>query len=217
MATVIRVKRKRHGDPAEALLLTCKRAKNDETFLNNSGMADIIQIEEKLFHFAATVNTGLPLDENVKDKVKSAMVLRNKMKAIYKTDSCRKRVACTELPTNHFSGHQAKYRLVDTKSTHPAKPTVIGESNAADNSDSSTIDHGDEKPLALLDMEENALKSSEQPSQSNDTLNNSIKMLKDLKVSKTTNEDDFVYDLYYCQKTPQDWNVKDILYVQPCK
>ena len=234
MATVIRVKRKRHAEPAEALLLACKKTKHDENFKGNSGMADIIQIKEKVFHYATTMGANASMDETIKEKVKNAILLRNKLKTIYKPQSSEhvqktlkkkhvmygRKYNVIGLPDsvgngagrssqNHNSGNDNNMQL-------PVPTDQDPPSNSHEKSDV-VLDAKDElNNLApLLDVEEEAVNSS--PLKSEDILCNSVKMFREKLHVSEPKQDDFVYDLYVCKKTPEKWNIQDILYVQPCK
>nr|CAB3266335.1 probable RNA polymerase II nuclear localization protein SLC7A6OS [Phallusia mammillata] len=232
MATVIRVKRKRHAEPVEALLLASKRIKQDEHFRGNSGMADIIQIEENVFRFATTVGLNAKMDEAVKNKVKDAIVLHSKLNSIYKTQplTSHKR-SVVGVPADH--SHQdecARYKLLRVSSRNPefvsAHPKIKTSENKTTESPSQPCEaiHTDTRKLStyftpILDVEEQETKKCNSSIKPEDILCNSVQMLREkLCLSEPKREDDeFVYDLYYCQGTQPTWSVKDILYVQPCR
>lgn len=233
MATVIRVKRKRHAEPAEALLLASKKMKQDENFRGNSGMADIIQIEENVFRFATTVGLNAKMDDSVKNKVKDAIVLHSKLNSIYKmkplTTQNRSVVGIPNDCTQMDEG--ARYKLLQVSSQNPnfvksqpsnyppkQKPTIEPSAPVCN-----SIPIKERKVSTyftpILNVEEREMKKCESSMKPDDILCTSVKMLREkLCFSEPKpDEDEFVYDLYYCQGTQPTWSVKDILYVQPCR
>nr|XP_002127545.1 probable RNA polymerase II nuclear localization protein SLC7A6OS [Ciona intestinalis] len=240
MATVIRVKRKRNAEPAEALLLACKRTKLNENFRGKSGMADIIQIEENVFHFAATVGASSSIDDGVTEKIQSAISTRNKLVSMYKpavaaSHPCKVLAGKLATQVKEEPPAKHKYKFI---SFCKGKEKSEGEKKRRRDSDpvssslcsklfrhraNSSSDEEPKKPkskklTALLDVEENLVKNDTPPCDS-DILCNTVAMLREkLTINpKKQAEDDFVYDLYYCQNTAKNWNVQDLLYVQPCR
>uniref|UniRef100_H2YVS2 Probable RNA polymerase II nuclear localization protein SLC7A6OS n=1 Tax=Ciona savignyi TaxID=51511 RepID=H2YVS2_CIOSA len=243
MATVIRVKRKRNAEPAEALLLACKRTKLNENFRGKSGMADIIQIEENVFHFAATVCTSTPMGEGITKKVQTAITTRKKLVQLYRPNlaTTQKRVVVSKRPLDETKAEppaKSKYNFVNLCKNKDRSPT---EKKKRKNSESETSNlcsklfrHrvnscSDEekkktkKLSAILDIEENTARPEVNikvpPTKDEDVLSNTVAMLKEKLTidAEKQAEEDYVYDLYYCQSTSADWKVKDILYVQPCR
>jgi len=216
MATVVRVKRKRHADPPVALLLASKKIKNDEHFKGKSGMADVIKIEENVFRFATTVASS-GMDESVKDKVKSVMKEHKKTNSIYHLQpiaGIKRTFDARKLKPEH-----ERYKLVRKedelarKSTENSakvgRPVVCRARSCCDDKTVSCFS-------SVLDVVE---KEAVSPSKPDDIICNSVKMFREklcLPEPYAAN-DEYVYDLYYCEQTQRDWNVKDILYVQPCR
>ena len=219
MPSIIRIKRKLKDDPAQALLISCKRKKL-ESKSNAAQSAPPSQIDENLFHFATTVKMMDSLDKEDRAKVKEAIATR--MKYTDRTFAIRRHQKknsnddiCFASLKNELKSVTGQKRTMgketDTNSQpqisdsvmRPAKQRFIAmESSSAKVSNSEIA----EPHSSIVSKNEESVE---------DILCNSVKMIREkLKVSEP--KDEYVVDVYYCSKE-LDWKHHDILNIQRCK
>ncbi|XP_001374373.1 probable RNA polymerase II nuclear localization protein SLC7A6OS [Monodelphis domestica] len=240
--TVLRVRRKRGADPAEALVLACKRHRSEE----GATAAESGSVEENIFKLAATVCSQ---DEPVQKYVREAINRDKATRALNPSLESHQRIRQDLLTMKQVTRQDDRYRLV---SKHRA-PCAEGEAPllAIDSAHRTEEDHldSDIKPKSqrrdgatvtnspsaeefqLFDIVHEAAAEKETPSvpatcsEKSDPdviLCNSVKMIRErLAISKDgkgtehrEREDDYVYDIYYLETSTPGW-IESILSVQP--
>nr|XP_039262909.1 probable RNA polymerase II nuclear localization protein SLC7A6OS [Styela clava] len=227
MTSVIRVKRKRDCEPSEALLLARKKLKNDfDKEPTKSDIADVIKIEEKVFHFAGTVEPDIAHSQHVVvERVKEAIFHRNQQKEILRAGSRKRKLPkfapFPELPKiKHLkdatiAACQSVLRekclnfSSDNKLAVNSKKSQKQIDSRAESCEKCTIYHNDDHIPRINNVNGGNVDS---------IMCNNVKMFREkLNVSAKSKPEstEFVYDLYYCRDTTSNWNMSDILYVQP--
>lgn len=189
MASVIRVKRKLTEDPAQALLLTCKRRKCND--FKKENISSSSAIDENVFHFATTLKSENSLDKANKAKVQEAILTKKRIVKSLEKSNCHKR--CISQADDSQDIISAKHRLLQNKE-------IVQDSSSAI------------PPKNKSSLQDKLDDSTE------DILCNSVKMIREkLTISCPTKpKEEFVYDYYFCSKS-LDWNNHDILDLRPCK
>ena len=226
MATVLRVKRKRHEIPPKVLLVVSKSksARGDHKKVLSS------TVEKNLFFFALTVATNSPMNEEVKDRVREVISYHQRNKSsssVSELEKCSthskkgisslkdklKSMSLSRTQTTTKKLHSHSQSLNRRRSTFPTKTPCIHAQS------SSTFQHHKAESADLKQREMKRLKLGEQTGKKGEDVSSSLHPLTqstEYSVSRTNfrSVDEFVYDLYYSQRTDR-WNVKDILYVKP--
>ncbi|XP_044516498.1 probable RNA polymerase II nuclear localization protein SLC7A6OS [Gracilinanus agilis] len=240
---VLRVRRKRGADPAEALVLACKRQRSEEG-ATATGSAPV---EENVFKLAATVCSQ---DEPVQKYVREAINRDKATRALNPSLESHQRIRQDLLAMKQVTRQDDRYRLV---SKHRA-PCAEGEApllavDSTHRTEGDQLDSDDTKPKSqredsaivnnsssaeefqLFDIVHEAAAEKETPSipttcsEKSDPdviLCNSVKMIREqLAISKDgkgkehrEREDDYVYDIYYLETSTPGW-IESILSVQP--
>ncbi|NXB69360.1 S7A6O protein, partial [Donacobius atricapilla] len=228
-AAVLRVRRKRGGpEPAEALLLACKRRRAEP-------------VESNLFRLVATVSSK---DEPVQKYVQDALSREQAARRLRPAPGGAQRVLQELRSAGRARRKESRYRVLcghrpgctDTaalppppghRSEPPAQQGAAPESGAAD---SSSGCWGKFQLFDIVQEEETAGDSSgttANPQQKTDPdaiLCNAVEMIRerlnvseDGKKEQRDKEDEYVYDIYYYKETSApDW-IENILSVQPYK
>ncbi|XP_018421874.1 PREDICTED: probable RNA polymerase II nuclear localization protein SLC7A6OS [Nanorana parkeri] len=231
-AAVLRVKRKRGADPAEALLISCKRSRTEEEAEEDPG-----RVSRQLFRLAATVTSQ---DEPIQKYVHEALSRDRAAQAFNPTLGSLHRVQKDLRAVKETERQESRYRLISNlrpkcddesgaRNGQPASPVtdqtpVPGkvEAAACGDPDSPINAVGSFQVFDMVheetEKEEVDLKKSDP-----ETITcNSVEMIREhLTVSDEglgsehrENPDEFVYDIYYAESAPQIW-IQDILSVQP--
>ncbi|XP_068267701.1 probable RNA polymerase II nuclear localization protein SLC7A6OS isoform X1 [Nyctibius grandis] len=233
---VVRVQRKRGGtEPAEALLLACKRLRTEG--------GDAPPVERSLFKLVATVaSKNEPVQKYVQE-----VITRDKA-----VQSLRPSLGSTQRITQELrSSRQAKrkenrYRVVASHRPHCTEtvaPAINGEAPTdGDRSDSEATEDASQKENGAVDkssdccgqfqlfdivQEEEIVGDSgvtaanAQQTDPDVILCNAVEMIRErLKVSEDgkkehpEKEDEYVYDIYYMETSAPGW-IQNILSVQP--
>lgn len=232
MTSVIRVKRKRHTEPAEALLLARKKQKPDPCDVpTTSDIADVIKIEQKVFRFAGTVEPDVALSQDmVAEKVQEAIMHRKISKSDTKTTSRKRKL--TKLVSEQYNQMNPKIKHLKDCTVAMCQ-SVLKEKCFNFSPD---VKHHKSATQSKGELKKNELKSHCNCStncahQKNDHKNgacsdeimcNNIKMFREnLYVTKTDQklntpkQSEYVYDLYYRKTASSGWDMSDLLYVQP--
>ena len=225
MATVIRVKRRKIDKPAEALLVVSKAKVSDA---NHSGRGDIAEdVDKKIFHYATTVPSKSPINHDIKERVRNAILLRhkqNKQLGMRQEKSkhflqdknsllfLKKKIR--NMTTSHYNFSNNKEPMIkeplSRSSSSPAK-THLYSSNKLPEPPRQGLHHLYKQRLHSLAEDQ---EKPEMPSHSGQYMGQVGRGVDQKTYYQKPSNDDYVYDLYYCQKTG-DWNVKDVLYVKP--
>ena len=237
MATVIRVKRKKSDRPAEALIVVSRGKKTGDKHGAKRELETITDTEEKVFRFATTVKTNSPMNDEVKEKVRNAILLQQKRQTAE-----RPRHFSNEKKSLVFLKHKLKNMAVHHQLLSDKHPVVNPSTKPAFHR-SSSPPHAIYPPIVpnrLVDQNQHHRSSKDAPrklyyphsitseKQASDKIGRKMpthskkypnqdfkrNLIKSVATGSTDSE--YVYDLFYCSKT-NDWNVKDVLYVKPCK
>ncbi|NXB57419.1 S7A6O protein, partial [Struthidea cinerea] len=230
-AAVLRVRRKRGGpEPAEALLLACKRRRAEP-------------VETNLFKLVATVSSkNEPVQKYVKDAITRDRVAQSLRPSLGSTQ----RILQELRSARQVRRKENRYRVISSHRpdcTETAAPATHGEA-ALDGDRSDSAAQEDASPeesgavhkssdccgkFQLFDIvqEEETGDSSvmaANPQQKTDPdaiLCNAVEMIRErLNVSEDgkkehdAKEDEYVYDIYYKETSAPDW-IENILSVQP--
>ncbi|KAM6408944.1 putative RNA polymerase II nuclear localization protein SLC7A6OS isoform 1-T1 [Rhynochetos jubatus] len=236
-AAVLRVKRKRGGtEPAEALLLACKRLRTE------CGGAQ--PVERSLFKLVATVSSkNEPVQKYVQE-----VITRDKAAQILRPSSGSTQRIIQELRSStQVKRKENRYRVIAShrpNCTETAAPAINGEASIdGDRADSEAMADASQKESGAVDrsldccrkfqlfdivQEEEVLGDSSvtaaNPQQKPDPdviLCNAVEMIRErLNVSEDgkkehrEKEDEYVYDIY-CMETLASCWIQNILSVQP--
>ncbi|XP_068941780.1 probable RNA polymerase II nuclear localization protein SLC7A6OS [Petaurus breviceps papuanus] len=238
---VLRVRRKRGADPAEALVLACKRLRSGASE-EGAVAAGPGPVEENVFKLAATVSSQ---NEPVQKYVREAITREKATRALTPSLESHQRIRQDLLAAKLVTRQDERYRLV---SRHRA-PCAEGKAalpavDAASRAERDKLDLDRTKQMAqregtsssaeefqLFDIihEDAAEKETlsipatcPEKSDPDVILCNSVKMIRErLAISKDgkgtehrEKEDDYVYDIYYMETSTPGW-IESILSVQP--
>ncbi|KAM9301997.1 putative RNA polymerase II nuclear localization protein SLC7A6OS [Gastrophryne carolinensis] len=230
-AAVLRVKRKRGADPAEALLISCKRLRSEQEKEAAAGGAP----EQQLFRLAATVTSQ---DEPIQKYVHEAMSrdraalalnpslgslqrIQKDLKACKETErqESRYRVISSLRPNcdEHDEGadkSQPTSPATDPQPVPPAPGTPVDEEKGAQIANGSSFQ--------VFDMVHEEQEASFKNCKPETIMCNSVAMIRERLVLSDSglgsehreNQDEFVYDIYYAESSPHNW-IQDILSVKP--
>ncbi|XP_030368069.1 probable RNA polymerase II nuclear localization protein SLC7A6OS isoform X2 [Strigops habroptila] len=235
-AAVLRVKRKRGGtEPAEALLLACKRLRTED-----GGSAQAV--ERNLFKLVATVSSkNEPVHKYVQEVItrdKAALSLRPSLGS---TQRIIKELRSSKQETRK----ENRYRVITSNRPNCSQnvaPIVTGEASIdGDRSASEAREDASQKESSALDesldccgqfqlfdivQEEEVVGDSSITAANSQTdpdviLCNAVEMIRErLNVSEDSKkehcekEDEYVYDIYYMESSAPGW-IQNILSVQP--
>ncbi|XP_073461563.1 probable RNA polymerase II nuclear localization protein SLC7A6OS [Aquarana catesbeiana] len=229
---VLRVKRKRGADPAEALLISCKRlrAENDEK------EGDTDQVTREIFRLVATVSSQ---DEPIQKYVHEAMSRDRAALALNPSSGSFHRIQKDVRAKKETERQDSRYRLISNLrpkcddqdsapgNRQPASPVIEQkpvlekvEASACENPDSPINAGGSFQVFDMVHEEAEKEKGNLKENDPETITCNSVKMIReqltlsDAGSEHRENPDEFVYDLYYAEAAPQNW-IQNILSVQP--
>nr|DBA17011.1 TPA: hypothetical protein GDO54_002528 [Pyxicephalus adspersus] len=235
-AAVLRVKRKRGADPADALVISCKRLRAEEEEENREPG----QVDNQLFKLAGTVTSQ---NEPIQKYVHEAMSRDRAARAINPSDSSLQRIQNDLRSLKWTQRQESRYRLISNLRPQcdgqdsgegkgqPASPVTDGkpapgtvEASESEIPDSPINASGGFQVFDIVQEEAEQEKAEEEGASSKESPEtitcNSVKMIREqLTVSDegcdhVENPDEFVYDIYYAESSPHTW-IQDILSVRP--
>ena len=226
MTTVLRVKRRKPKQPAEALLVMCKIKKVHSKYYSQATITTLEKTDQKIFYYATTVKSRTPINENLKAKVRNAILQRQGNKT---TAS----VASEELDKQPVTS--LKNKLKSMALTHHHSLEKFQKSFSSNTKEQSRSSSPVQPSLNLLAPRTADLRQQAWRNKYSKTTHGTLKKLtKKFRQDVPTHSkayytpskyqtnlrpssisDEVEYDLYYCHNT-NDWNVTDILYVKPC-
>ncbi|XP_027702627.1 probable RNA polymerase II nuclear localization protein SLC7A6OS [Vombatus ursinus] len=239
-SAVLRVRRKRGADPAEALVLTCKRLRSGASE-EGAGAAGPGPVEENVFKLAATVCSQ---DEPVQKYVREAITKEKATRALTPSLESHQRIRQDLLAAKLVTRQDDRYRLVskyrapcaEGEAALPAgKAASRAERNELGSDGTKQMSHrggssSSAEEFQLFDIvhedaaEKEAVSVPATCSEKSDPdviLCNSVKMIrerlaisKDGKGTEHREEDNYVYDIYYMETSTPGW-IESILSVQP--
>ncbi|NWQ77145.1 S7A6O protein, partial [Columbina picui] len=231
---VLRVRRKRSGpDPAEALVLDCKRLRTDSAAR---------AVERSLFKLVATVSSK---NEPVQKYVQEVITRDKAAQSLRPSLGSTQRIIQGLRSTKQVERKENRYRVVAShrpNCTESAAPVVNGEASIdgdtsdpeedASQKESGAADKGSDccGKFQLFDIEQeeevagDASVTAANPQQKTDPdviLCNAVEMIRErLNVSEDgkkehpEKENEYVYDIYYMETSTPGW-IQNILSVQP--
>ncbi|NXY89809.1 S7A6O protein, partial [Alcedo cyanopectus] len=239
---VLRVKRKRGGtEPAEALLLACKRLRTEESGGGGGGGGE--PVERNLFKLVATVSSkNEPVQKYVQEVIPRDKAGRSLRPPIGSTQRIIQELRCSTAAQRK----ERRYRVVASHRPCSAltAPGTDGEaSTGGDRSDSEATDDASQEEsgaiekrsdccgkFQLFDIEQeeemmgDSMGTAANPQQKTDPdviLCNAVEMIRErLNVSEDgrkehrEKDDEYVYDIYYMETSAPGW-IQNILSVQP--
>ncbi|KAJ8417872.1 hypothetical protein AAFF_G00227150 [Aldrovandia affinis] len=231
--TILRVKRKRSTDPADALLLACKRIRPEPTV---QPAGDPVpepsdgEIENSVFKLVATVASQ---DVPVQAHVREALARPRVAHALRPSSGSSKRIVGDLRSTKWTTRREERYRILSShRAGLPADRVALagrvdgeqrGQPREDGQTDAATLWNLCDMQVFDIVQEEEEEKCPTQPETSDPEtiLCNSVKLIRErLNVSDGVGaehrekEDDYVYDLYYQETVTPGW-IQDILSVRP--
>ncbi|KAM6057843.1 putative RNA polymerase II nuclear localization protein SLC7A6OS isoform 2-T2 [Chlamydotis macqueenii] len=235
-AAVLRVKRKRGGtEPAEALLLACKRLRTE------GGGAQ--PVERSLFKLVATVSSK---NEPVQKYVQEVITRDKAVQSLRPSLGSTQRIIQELRSSKQVKRKENRYRVIAShrpNCTETAAPVINGEASIdGDRSGSEATEDASQKESGAVDkssdccakfqlfdieQEEEVMGDSRvtaanpQKTDPDVILCNAVEMIRErLNVSEDgkkehhEKEDEYVYDIYYMETSAPGW-IQNILSVQP--
>ncbi|XP_075571531.1 putative RNA polymerase II nuclear localization protein SLC7A6OS isoform X2 [Pelecanus crispus] len=236
-AAVLRVKRKRGGtEPAEALLLACKRLRTD---CGGDGQP----VERSLFKLVATVSSK---NEPVQKYVQEVITRDKAAQSLRPSLGSTQRIIQELRSSKQVKRKENRYRVIAShrpNCTETVAPLTNGEASIdGDRSDSEAVEGASQKESGAVDksldccgkfqlfdieQEEEVVGDSSvtaanpQKTDPDVILCNAVEMIRErLNVSEDgkkehrEKEDEYVYDIYYMETSAPGW-IQNILSVQP--
>uniref|UniRef100_A0A146YEX1 Probable RNA polymerase II nuclear localization protein SLC7A6OS n=1 Tax=Fundulus heteroclitus TaxID=8078 RepID=A0A146YEX1_FUNHE len=227
--TILRVKRKRGTDPADALLLACKRIRPESSQSSGETVPepDEPEVENSVFKLVATVATQ---DAPVQTQVRQALARPRAAHALRPSAASSQRIIGDLRSTKWSTRREERYRILSSNRAGLSRSAEqeTPQTEAAEAVDDSRTDKswglGEIQVVDLIhEDEEDPDKPLRKalPSDPEVILCNNTKMLRErldisgekLGVAHRQHEDDYVYDLYYQETVTPGW-IQDILSVR---
>ncbi|XP_061748334.1 probable RNA polymerase II nuclear localization protein SLC7A6OS [Nerophis ophidion] len=223
-ATILRVKRKRGTDPADSLLLACKRIRPAET---SQGTGEVVpepgedEVEKSVFKLVATVATQ---DAPVQTQVRQALARPRVAHALRPSANSSQRIFGDLRSAKCGVRRDERYRILSSHRaglSPLAPPRNQRAGDGVEDGGGKKLDKGLGE-IQVVDLvhedlpeQDKALGKSSDPDV---ILCNNTKMLRErLSISTAEQdqdqEDDYVYDLYYQDMVAPGW-IQDILSVR---
>ncbi|KAJ7985813.1 hypothetical protein DPEC_G00344360 [Dallia pectoralis] len=231
-ATILRVKRKRGTDPADALLLACKRIRPENTSQSAGETVpepDEAEVENSVFKLVATVASQ---DAPVQTQVREALARPRMAHALRPSSGSSQRIVGDLRSAKWSARREERYRILSSHRT--GLPAERPDLELPDSTDRGG--QGDEEPgkeawnlgeVQVFDIIQEDGDQDQAPSKTltpdpETILCNSMKMIREklsvsgegLGIEHREQEDDYVYDLYYQETVTAGW-IQDILSVRP--
>ncbi|XP_051508405.1 probable RNA polymerase II nuclear localization protein SLC7A6OS [Myxocyprinus asiaticus] len=227
--TILRVKRKRGTDPADALLLACKRIRPEAAAAQPSDESEPEpqepKIENSVFKLVATVaSQDAPVQTHVREALARPRLAHH---ALRPSQGSAQRIIGDLRSVKWSTRREERYRILSShRAGLPTEPAPAREGEQTN--DSQTESH-DSLPLGEVQVfdilhEDDDVKAPGKTvvSDPETILCNSMKMIREklsvsgdvLGTEHREKEDDYVYDLYYQETVTPGW-IQDILSVRP--
>ncbi|CAJ1048470.1 probable RNA polymerase II nuclear localization protein SLC7A6OS [Xyrichtys novacula] len=229
--TILRVKRKRGTDPADALLLACKRIRPESSQSSAETVPEPneAEVENSVFKLVATVATQ---DAPVQTQVRQALARPRTAHALRPSAGSSQRIVGDLRSTKWSTRREERYRILSSHRTGLSSP--VEQQPLQSDTPESMIEVGKEHQKCLglgeiqvvdlihEDVEEQDKSLGKTVSSDPEViLCNNTKMLRErLSVSgerlgeeHREQDADYVYDLYYQETVTPGW-IQDILSVR---
>ncbi|XP_033485976.1 putative RNA polymerase II nuclear localization protein SLC7A6OS [Epinephelus lanceolatus] len=229
--TILRVKRKRGTDPADALLLACKRIRPETAQSSGETVPEPneAEVENSVFKLVATVATQ---DAPVQTQVRQALARPRMAHALRPSAASSQRIIGDLRSTKWSTRREERYRILSSHRTGLSSPAEQQTLQTENSEGVEETGKEQDKCLGLgaiqvVDLlHEDAEDQDKSPGKtlSSDPeviLCNSTKMLRErlsitgerLGEEHREQDDDYVYDLYYQETVTPGW-IQDILSVR---
>ncbi|XP_040892347.1 probable RNA polymerase II nuclear localization protein SLC7A6OS [Toxotes jaculatrix] len=228
--TILRVKRKRGTDPADALLLACKRIRPETNQSSGETVPEPneAEVENSVFKLVATVATQ---DAPVQTQVRQALARPRMAHALRPSAASSQRIIGDLRSTKWSTRREERYRILSSHRTGLSDPAEqqTPQIDAAENVGESGKEQdkswglGEIQVVDLIheDVEEQDKLSGKTLTDPEVILCNNTKMLREsLSISgerlgeeHREQDYDYVYDLYYQETVTPGW-IQDILSVR---
>uniref|UniRef100_H3A346 Probable RNA polymerase II nuclear localization protein SLC7A6OS n=1 Tax=Latimeria chalumnae TaxID=7897 RepID=H3A346_LATCH len=230
-ATVLRVKRKRVADPAEALLLACKRSRAEPGGAAEGSGSPRGELDNSVFKLAATVSSqNDPVQKHVREAISREKAARLRRPS----SASAQRIQTMLWQAQQASRQENRYRVVashranslleelgDAATGKQAEIEAVG-TEAKDNGAVGDVVGQEFQVFDIIQEGETKLSSETSLEDPDAILCNSVAMIREkLSVSDSgrgaahrEKEDDYVYDIYYMETGMSGW-IQDILSVVP--
>ncbi|XP_020487209.1 probable RNA polymerase II nuclear localization protein SLC7A6OS [Labrus bergylta] len=229
--TILRVKRKRGIDPADALLLACKRIRPEPSQTSGETVPEPneAEIENSVFKLVATVATQ---DAPVQTQVRQALARPRMAHPLRPSAASKQRIVGDLRSTKWSTRREERYRILSNLRTGVSSPAEHPnpQTDAPEGAEETVKEHktclGEIQVVDLVheDAEEEQEDKPSGKMLSSDPeviLCNNMKMLREhLSISgerlgedQQEQEVDYVYDLYYQETVTPGW-IQDILSVR---
>ncbi|XP_071752324.2 putative RNA polymerase II nuclear localization protein SLC7A6OS [Centroberyx gerrardi] len=230
--TILRVKRKRGTDPADALLLACKRIRPETSQSTGETVPEPneAEVENSVFKLVATVATQ---DAPVQTQVREALARPRVAHALRPSAASSHRIVGDLRSAKWSTRREERYRILSshraglsspTEQQNPQTDTADGVEEAAGKEQEKRWSLGEVQVVDLLHEDVGNQDKTPAKTLSSDPeviLCNNMKMLRErlsvtgegLGEEHREQEDDYVYDLYYQETVTPGW-IQDILSVR---
>ncbi|XP_034041390.1 probable RNA polymerase II nuclear localization protein SLC7A6OS [Thalassophryne amazonica] len=229
--TILRVKRKRGVDPADALLLACKRIRPETSQNSTESVPESseAEVESSVFKLVTTVATQ---DAPVQTEVRQALARPRVAHALRPSVASSQRIIGDLRHTKWSTRREERYRILSSHRAGLPSPTEQQSLPMAASEGAGETVKELEKPwsvgeVQVVDLVHEDAKDEDRSafkaltSDPETILCNNVKMLRErLSVSGTgvgeehrEQNDDYVYDLYYQETATPGW-IQDILSVR---
>ncbi|XP_053709325.1 probable RNA polymerase II nuclear localization protein SLC7A6OS [Synchiropus splendidus] len=228
--TILRVKRKRGTDPADALLLACKRIRPESAQSPGETVPEPAEaeVENTVFKLVATVATQ---DAPVQTQVRHALARPRVAHALRPSANSSQRLLGDLRSTKWSTRKEERYRILSSHRTGLSTPPEAQDAHTADPEAAEKTEKRQEKWLGLgeiqvvdlvhEDVDQSKSAAKTQSLDPEVILCNNTKLLRErLNISgdqateeQRNLEDDYVYDLYYQESVTPGW-IQDILSVR---
>lgn len=230
-ATILRVKRKRGTDPADALLLACKRIRPETSQSVGETVPEPreAEVENSVFKLVATVATQ---DAPVQTQVRQALARPRMAHALRPSAASSQRIIGDLRSTKWSTRREERYRLISSHRTALSGPAEQQNppADVSENGEETTKEQDKSWALGEIQVVDLVHEDVQDPDKSSGKilstdpeviLCNNTKMLRErLCLSgdrqgeeHREQEDDYVYDLYYQEMATPGW-IQDILSVR---
>lgn len=225
--TILRVKRKRGTDPADALLLACKRIRPESSQSSGETVPEPneAEVENSVFKLVATVATQ---DAPVQTQVRQALARPRAAHALRPSAASSQRIMGDLRSTKWSARREERYRILSSHRAGLARPAEQQQPSQTEaGEESRTEERCGLGEIQVVDLVHEDVEDPDKPvrkalpSDPEVILCNSTKMLRErlhisgekLGAELQEPEDDYVYDLYYQETVTPGW-IQDILSVR---
>ncbi|XP_063336340.1 probable RNA polymerase II nuclear localization protein SLC7A6OS [Pelmatolapia mariae] len=229
--TILRVKRKRGTDPADALLLACKRIRPETSQSSGETVPEPneAEVENSVFKLVATVATQ---DAPVQTQVRQALARPRTAHALRPSAASSQRILGDLRSTKWSTRREERYRILSSHRAGLSAPAEqqtpqMGASECVEETGKETDKCWGLGEIQVVDLIHEDGEDQDKPSgkilssEPDEILCNNTKMLRErLSISgdrlgeeHREQDDGYVYDLYYQETVTPGW-IQDILSVR---